>query len=184
MKWLAPLLLLTACGTQEPLTVTRRSTVVQINDETVRQYVDEFKQRCIDLNHQTCLNRWSRLESVLFVEQSVIQNEPNSEDRVGVCYIWEDEKGRFVKAQVQLLRGDWDEIELRGLIYHELGHCVLGLDHVVGTRSRPTIMNPYLYHAELYLEFWDQMLSDLFSTVLNLWSDSTEQSTLTVKVIE
>lgn len=200
MRWLMSLILTTACmlvacGTQETVTTTLRNPTeptdkptkpTETNDSRIQKYVDEFKQRCIDLNHRACLKRWTRLESVLFVERSVIQNEPGSENRVGVCYVWEDGNKRLVKAKVQILQDiEWNDEELKGLVYHELGHCALGLDHTNGTKGHPTIMNPYLYHAMIYIEFWEQMVSELFAAVLNLLEvEEVGNTSTTLRILE
>lgn len=46
----------------------------------------------------------------------------------------------------------------KGLMYHELGHCVLGLDHVDGV----DIMAPTLLSCSTFQDNWDVLVDDLF----------------------
>ncbi len=48
------------------------------------------------------------------------------------------------------------------LIYHELGHCALGLDHYDDTHD---IMNTYLLPGDIADHKWDQLVSQLFTRV-------------------
>lgn len=186
MRYLALFILLVGCGAQEPVTISRRSPVVRVNNDLVKEYVEAFHQRCVEQNHRVCLDRWNKLEYVLFVPANVIQDTPDAHDRVGVCYLWEDEKRRLHKTQVQLLEGDWDPKELEGLVYHELGHCVLGLDHQDGTVAHPTMMNPYLYTTDVYRIYWEQMVDEIFNATLSLlsWPTADVDTILTRKTFE
>ena len=50
---------------------------------------------------------------------------------------------------------------LRFVIYHELGHCILGYNHVC---DRIAIMNPAInfYPRELYSLVWEGLVRDFF----------------------
>jgi hypothetical protein len=179
MRWISLLTLLVACG-QENTIISRRApepppVTLKVDDALLKRYVDEFYQLCVDRNHSTCLDRFKKLESVAFVDATTIQNgEPGAENRAGVCYVWSDQYNRIHKTQIQVLNIEWDPKVLEGLIYHELGHCVLGLDHVQGGKNNPKMMNPYVYYAELYLEYWQQMVDELFTTALSLLGSKVE----------
>lgn len=49
--------------------------------------------------------------------------------------------------------------QARGLIYHELGHCVLLKPHRMGQY----IMNPSLLYAFIYTNYWDELIRKLFT---------------------
>ena len=51
------------------------------------------------------------------------------------------------------------ETERRTLIYHELGHCALGLDH---RTDRVDIMNPAVLHPEVARSRWEGLVKNLF----------------------
>ena len=50
--------------------------------------------------------------------------------------------------------------ERRTLIYHELGHCALDLDHTKDEDIE--IMNPYILPDSLAISNWDQLVDNLF----------------------
>ena len=55
---------------------------------------------------------------------------------------------------------------LKLLVYHELGHCVLGLAHIPNPFGL-AIMNPYLNFKDLdsYYDSWETMIMTLFSEI-------------------
>lgn len=50
------------------------------------------------------------------------------------------------------------EYQKRELMYHELAHCTLGLDH-----SEPGLMAPVMHSEEELKENWDSWVEELFS---------------------
>lgn len=85
-------------------------------------------------------------------------------DVVGVCYAWTDGKRKIV-----IDKEYWDlerEEQKEELIFHELGHCAMGLDHdegvsLVGTIYCPTsIMYPYTFDY-CYERYRDYYISEL-----------------------
>lgn len=68
---------------------------------------------------------------------------------------------------VQLSRAWWDvmgEPQRRLLIYHELGHCALDLDHAEGTvNGWPMIMSPYMSISKDPTPAWSSLVNQLFS---------------------
>lgn len=53
------------------------------------------------------------------------------------------------------------DLQKRALIFHELGHCILGRDH---TTSNLSYMYPDLQTCQFYLENQAQLDAELFST--------------------
>lgn len=52
------------------------------------------------------------------------------------------------------------EAERLVLVYHELGHCALGLDHTAETETE--IMNPYVLHGSVVRRYWDELRYRMF----------------------
>lgn len=61
------------------------------------------------------------------------------------------------------------EITKKALVFHELGHCVLYLQHdmiwiMIGSDTIPrSIMYPYLQKDLVYLNHWDYYINELFN---------------------
>lgn len=58
---------------------------------------------------------------------------PQGDHTIGLCSYYQYSDGS-VASHVQILRQpsdgiDWDTIQLETVVYHELGHCLLGLGH-------------------------------------------------------
>ncbi len=54
------------------------------------------------------------------------------------------------------------DLRFRVLIYHELGHCIHGLDH---DDSQPAIMNAYILDQNLLEEHWDHFMTQFMGPV-------------------
>ena len=67
--------------------------------------------------------------------------------------------------EVRVVKSFWDSAsatERNVLIYHELGHCALGLDHV---DDKPDIMNSYLLDESIADKKWDSLVKTMFERV-------------------
>jgi hypothetical protein len=74
------------------------------------------------------------------------------EDAVGLCYTRKLADQTLV-AEVSLLRSAWDSYGpglRKTLVFHELGHCVLGLEHdeAVGEAGPESIMFPSVFDMQ------------------------------------
>jgi hypothetical protein len=94
---------------------------------------------------------------------------------VGICY------SGSKRSKILISNEHWSKASIpykRWLIFHELGHCALGLDHReqqldITIRLSPTgfhigkisasIMNPYIYEttSKIADQFWNQYLDEL-----------------------
>lgn len=64
--------------------------------------------------------------------------------------------------RVTILQSFWEEApasERLALIYHELGHCALGLDHY---DEKPDIMNTYILNEFELEKNWDKLVTIMF----------------------
>jgi hypothetical protein len=53
-----------------------------------------------------------------------------------------------------------DPIKLKAVVYHELGHCLLGLEHVT---YKIDLMNAQLLHKSYLEVMWDELVYELFN---------------------
>ena len=161
------------CGnTDKPIYPTTEQpkpyTYVLKPDESVKEYVQEFKRIC-DIKHiVVCLARWSKLKTVTVVDEATLRKDSKGEKWAGVCWEWTDSNNNLVRADIQVLDNDgygnkWSPESLEGLIYHELGHCLLDLEHEASPPDRPKMMNPALYDNQVYVDNWDKMVEEEFS---------------------
>lgn len=81
---------------------------------------------------------------------------------VGLCSIKNGE------VRITIDRAFWDTIgeeQREHLMYHELGHCAMGLDHdnsIMGNNCPKSMMYPYLF-VNCYLNHRDYYISELRS---------------------
>lgn len=170
--WLLLLLLLTGCGSSDPTfypapTPVPRNSVPKV-DEAVKEYVSGFKDICDSRPSPVCLKRWPRIEYITVVKDEAIRTDAAKDNWVGVCWEYTDSKHQLVKANVQILDNDgrgnpWDADSLKGIIYHELGHCALNLEHEDSPYTNPKMMNPSLYSYHIYANNWEKMVEEEFS---------------------
>lgn len=117
--------------------------------DKLQTFIDEFKKDCGSYGRD--LSRFSTLESVKFGDPST-DEEPN---RVGVCNWWKHD-GDVYKTEI-IVSPLKSHILLRGLMYHELGHCILGLPHTSDT----TMMSPNLLSPYYYEDNWNNLVKQL-----------------------
>jgi len=173
MKKLIILLLLSSCSVEDqPIYPSpeppKPYSPIANTDESVRKYVKEFKHICDIRPSSLCLSRWPQLESVTVVNIETLRKDSNGEQWAGVCWQWTDGNGKLVKASIQVLDDDgygnkWNADSLRGLMFHELSHCLLDMDHTPSPESNPKMMNPFLYPTQIYIDNWDKMVEDVFA---------------------
>lgn len=59
--------------------------------------------------------------------------------------------------------GSLEEATRVALLYHELGHCVLGLSH---TENPNSIMYPYILDPDFFTNFYSTLVQDLFDAAI------------------
>ena len=171
---------LVGCGQLQPDNSIYRtpSTGHQLEvKEPLKKIVDEFRGVCKEKNVAKCIKNWDRLQSIEAVPDEVIN--PNEEDKknpkAGVCFMWTNASGEIVSSKIIVHeRYLTDEAVLRGVIYHELGHCTLELDHTAPSWVDLHMMNPWVYDDEIYDNHWDSLVKDEFNSSLKLVDSETE----------
>ena len=171
------LFITTSCGTldQQPEDRTSPSPTATPSSNKVQQrmlnfllknvtvdfelypHVVEFVTSCSLVGGEftnQCEKRLMALDKIEMVD--AFENSPNV---VGRCYY-----GRFITTPrtVQILKGyvDSDSLSMKGLVFHELGHCLLGQDHTAANSI--DIMSPYVMQEEEYGAYWKTLVKGLF----------------------
>jgi len=174
------LLALVGCGAAEqhpPVPTQEPRPDTAITDEQVQEYYDEFMQLCDYTNHTLCHTNAPKLRSIQIVDKEELLKQAakikvTSTTTVGLCvYSYRtNNPTNIISSNVYLLNNNgygqnWYPDELRALIFHELGHCLLQLEHPNPTRpsTDPAIMNYQMYRLSIYQSNWDTMVTELFA---------------------
>jgi hypothetical protein len=165
MRFLVIGFLLTACSTlQEPTPTAKAHRPVRTNctkqdalkswDPLLDTFIEDFFQ---DARHfgSTCF----RARSVQFGTQ---ESMPKAEDGVIIGYCTD-------RGEIVLSEQVWKQYGLlfnKALLYHELGHCILQLDHAPeGTLN---LMAPRMLVDYELAEHWAELKLKLFTGSLSL----------------
>ena len=90
------------------------------------------------------------MESALLVDGLITDNK----NAVGYC---DFSYGIFINRDFWM----WASVQTRNtIVYHELGHCALGLEHHEGELD---IMNPYIQADTVMYKEWNSLVSKLFN---------------------
>lgn len=132
----------TSCQAQDAPKLPVASISPTVIDPLFHPYLDEFNQDCPNTG---------RLRSFVFGNP-----ELEVEDAVGLC--WPDTGNIVVSKEWK----NWPPLIKRILLYHELGHCLLGLDHSEGEWDIMSpeigVFQPYKYAP--WPELVNQMCGD------------------------
>lgn len=123
-------------------------------------YVHEFDQKASQRGRNTS----AVLTSMKLVDKLTHNSKNNT---AGVCY----STGGRTQLHIEIRSRHWfefDDLQRRALIYHELGHCVLDLPHTdeklaVGWLEIPRLMNPYISSSWFLRPYWERLVDDFFS---------------------
>lgn len=165
-------LALVGCGAavEKPKEEPRPTTV--ITDEQVQEYYDQFIQLCNQFDSANCHTYAPKLQLIKIVNRDELTKlMPANPKAVGLCSIfWKGPRTNVTSSNVYLLDNNgydknWYPDELRALLFHELGHCLLQLDHPNPARpaTDPAIMNYQMYQLKVYQSNWDAMVTELFT---------------------
>jgi hypothetical protein len=173
---------LSACGSNESLYVSRHPQNISFDeyltsavDAPIRPHFVEFIEFC-KLSSQddtnTCAANIGKLKNVRLKSGPIDESNPTV---IGLCEIGID---RTVTIRSDFF--DHRSIAFKALVWHELGHCLLDLDHIDGVDNH--IMNSYLPSNKALQSSWAYFVKDLFESKVKLSllsflvSDSIEDS--------
>jgi len=155
------LLFLVGCGDQfqdkrflAPIPVTNQVRPTLLSED-FRPFVEQFY---IDAEKRDVATS-TMVESVGFID-----DYGEGMDTIGRCSEFYTHQSGPVTRKVTVLRSDWDastDIHRKLVLYHELGHCALGLHH---TEESQQIMAKYAL-PDIFAELnWDELVNTLFTT--------------------
>ena len=118
-------------------------------DGYLEDFVADAESYGVDLPHLSKLRK---------IEWGETRDEENPR-RVGVCYSYSNRSGViYTEIVISNEFKNNGSITLRALMYHEFGHCILGLPHELGR----TIMAPALHSRYYYKRCWEPLVEQLF----------------------
>jgi len=160
--------LLTACGGEEGLHISRGPRDISFDhyltsavDGPIRPHFVEFVEFCklsSQSDSDTCLANLGKLKSVRLKSGVLDQENPTV---IGLCEISID--------RAVTIRSDFfnhKSIAFKALVWHELGHCLLDLDHVNGTNNH--IMNANLPSSKILQSSWSVLVKEFFELKVKL----------------
>ena len=160
MRVLSLVLLLTSCGPDSPTdwhNVPWQKDPPPVKAEEpipqLKEILDNFLYD-YGVVYKADVSSVSKLEFIRYGNPATKEN-PN---QVGVCWTWSYNSGAVYKSNITVMEMD-TATSIRALLYHELGHCVLGLDHT--TQESKTMMSPTMHDDMYYEENWDILVKDM-----------------------
>jgi hypothetical protein len=158
MKLLPLLLLVTACGSESPVDwingPTDKPPIVEPQEPelSLKQMLDSFLYDCGTV-YKADVSNISKLEYIRYGNPAT-EDSPNT---VGLCTT-QTYDGKLAKATIVIKEMSTPTLT-KAVLYHELGHCVLGLDH---TEQDPqTMMSPMMSTTAFYKANWDVLVKDM-----------------------
>lgn len=141
------------------LFVVSRCSIVQSIDPAIQPIVDEF---LIDAQNHGALVDIKTISAIEFgsVNNILMQNV------IGVCmpliFLGERVNSPLLRSNRVVVTSEYpaNSYKFKALIYHELGHCLLGRQHTNDLRS---LMYPIISDNEsFYRVFWKDLVHELF----------------------
>jgi hypothetical protein len=154
------LLVLSGCGSEfEPPAIAKGAPVPCNYQSSIRGRVDSELQEDVRAFFADARKHGEtdcpRLKEITFADSAKDMGEDESSMIIGLC---------ISSGRVKILKWWWtvaEPIERKGLIYHELGHCLLKLDH--STEPSVNLMSPYILTASKLADHWDDLVDKLFA---------------------
>lgn len=162
MKTLSQILfviIFTGCGTLPEREEARQAPtkgrcslrlLASIHDMAFSEFLTSFVQDAREYETECMYTNAMHFDTAIVSEET-----PGlSGEQVGYC---------MAPVRIVISKKFWqdsDYIEKKNLIYHELGHCALGLDHTASETL--AIMNPYLLPPRLAQKNWETLVREMF----------------------
>jgi len=180
------MLALIGCGpTNSRLNATIKvpTRTIEVNlQKEIELFVEDARIHGVSVSSQA-LDDLRVVKTVIDVPQEIAKvnyTGPSSEDddstAIGVCLTgWKTERVPLPRGKLVVARRTWKEVWLNDdvlndktqpmvrheLIYHELGHCLLGLDHAGDFPH--SIMSPHLaMDEEMLASDWNHLVNSFF----------------------
>jgi hypothetical protein len=157
---ISAMLLTTACGKDEILgdwdkKPEEKPTAIEKEEPVtgLKSLLNSFLSDCRD-KYGADTSDVDKLEFIRYGDPST-EEQPQT---VGVCNSWHDESGDLVRSNI-VVKEMKNPVMAKALMYHELGHCVLGLEHT--SQESKTIMSPSMLPSVYYSYNWESLVKDL-----------------------
>ena len=129
----------------------------------IRPHLSEFIEFCkssTPSNRDTCSKNMETFYGISFADHPIQKGKP---EVVGICQFYEY-AGKVIARKITISKSMVDSTSLRfkSLIWHELGHCLLDLNHIP-TTNRIHIMNPVLINEIELGRQWSRLVNAFFS---------------------
>ncbi len=153
-----------ACGTEDIFqpTPTYNSPVSKTPsgevdiDEELELFVSLFMQDCKQ-RRTDCEYRLNKLKEIKVVDMPDLDKTDN-EVVIGLCY------DTLFSKRVHINRAiiDYADRYLQALMYHELGHCMYGLDHL---EESDKLMSPSMPSFTVLMRDWGALVEEMFTAI-------------------
>lgn len=98
------------------------------------------------------LNKRNKEYVIDFTEMNVVDTMPSLQ--VGICFYFN---------KIEILNRRFSDIKKKLIIFHELGHCILKLEHE--PENSNTIMQPVLINDDQYIkDNWPQLVETMINS--------------------
>lgn len=162
MNKLLSVVLLTGCGSLPIIEEIPLNTEIA---PELQPYVDDFMLSCkFEGTEDTCLKNIKRIKAIKLANAEDLEAAPSGRKPAGVCeitsYLGGSHNG-IIYIQKEYFEGLENlEIAKKSLLFHELGHCLINMDHI---DDRPHIMNSQ--HFVVFGEYaWREAVKDMFNS--------------------
>jgi len=118
----------------------------------LKEILQSFEKDCKDI-YNVDLSNLSKLQFIRYGDPAT-KEKPST---VGICNTWYEDD-LLIKSNI-IVKDLKSPILNKALLYHELGHCVLELDHT--SQESKTIMSPTMLNVSHYSNNWDKLVKDL-----------------------
>lgn len=119
---------------------------------SIQEIVDSFVHDCGD-TYGADLSLLSKLEFIRYGDPAT----PEAPNVVGICQMWTSDS-EIIRSQIVIKEVD-PAIRQKALLYHELAHCVLELDHT--DQESKTLMSLTMLSNAYYEMNWDELVKDM-----------------------
>jgi hypothetical protein len=167
MKKILIALMITSCGQKEKEEDLAPVPVVTEIAPALEAIVGEFMQYCQKYNRSDCVLNYRFLKSVNIVDSVTTSSGEKVPSAMGMCSTYRSNKdGSLHQADVQIKRTNysgekWKESEFKGLVFHELAHCLLLAPHSSSV-GFPDLMNPSMWPNSMYVQNLPEMIDRVF----------------------
>lgn len=159
-----------SCGTEvvdktTPVTSERPDNQPSYDEmpNEIKPHFSEFLEYCKSSqpsDKDTCSKNLESFYGIVFQEHPIFKEKP---EVIGTCQVYEANGKPYArKITISKKMKDYKSLQFKSLIWHELGHCLLDLDHIPFNKA-VHMMNPSLMPEIELGKRWSYLVSTFFS---------------------